>query len=485
MSESHSSCDAPAFPRFAFLPTELRCRVWHYFLEAVAEPRVLDFQFRLAKLDDDCRWKVLPGRYLAARVRSVNATLRTNHECRQLALKAFPDTLAIKGETVNGLVRFDKTRDVVAARITEISSDLCGNCTPTVMQKFGPFLVRNARYIVPGFSDYVERLAVDHADFYFDGEGYIWSMEGDGTRRALLWNFIGAFRNLKTLYRLLDHKTEPLRNIHWCGSVDAVNAYETAGAARVAYGRTRQVSITTLWPDPDGNLDFARARVKPPMMPLTRMLEMYDEYKGVEDDFWDMFAGVELYPMVQFDGKSSQRVLERLRNAPCCEDLPDQEAPGIDDPSCVATVDCDDPEGCLGHSVDGNLGDTREDGALESARDWRALNPYIRDSGYGCHSEDFTWYPFWAKNSLSHRDPFDFRIGNLRFTGDRPLRDSPPADLTVYTEALANLWDDFEPTEAVEQWLEGVCQEDDIGAGEQEIIADLEECRLEVETAKA
>ncbi|KAL8358977.1 hypothetical protein RB598_007705 [Gaeumannomyces tritici] len=199
MSESHSSCDAPAF-----LPTDLRCRVLHYFLATVVEPRVLDFQFRLQLADlEDCRWKVLPGRYLAARVRSANATLATNHECRQLALKAFPDTLTIKGETVNGLVRFDRTRDVVAARILAISSHLWTSCTPEDMRRFGPFLVRNAEYIIPGFSDHVERLAVDHIDL--DRAGYIWSMDGDNDRKGLIWNFIGTFRNMKTVYCLLDY----------------------------------------------------------------------------------------------------------------------------------------------------------------------------------------------------------------------------------------------------------------------------------------
>ncbi|KAL8369640.1 hypothetical protein RB595_000127 [Gaeumannomyces hyphopodioides] len=485
MSESDSGCGASAFPQFALLPAELRCRVWHYFLATVAEPRVLDFQFRLANFDD-CRWKVLPGRYLAARVRSANAALATNHECRQLALKAFPDTLAIKGETVSGLVRLDKTKDVVAARITAINTHLGSNsCTRRAMREFGPFLVRRAKYIVPGCSDHVELFAVDQVDFGFDREGLIWSMDGDDSRTGYLWGFIGTFRNLKTLYRLLDHRVEALRDIHWCGSVDAVNTYETAGPARVAYGRTRQVSITAVWPDPDGHPDFARARVKPPMMPLTRMLKIYDEKKGVEEDFWDMFAGVELYPMVQFDGKSSQRVLKRLRDAPCCDDLPDEEAPGLSEPSCVATVDCDDPEGCLDHSVDGDLRDAQEDRALESKRDWGALNPDIREVGYGCRSEDFTWGSYLGTTRFTKRDPFDLRVGNVRYTGDRPLRDYPPGDLRVYTEGTDEMLDDFEPTEAVEQWLEGICQDEGIGTGEQDIVADLAECRLEVEAAQA
>lgn len=482
--ESNDGDDGPGtsgFPQFALLPAELRDRIWYYFCAMTgAQPRVLDFQFRPAAIEAACPWNVLPGSCLSARVRSANAALSVSRECRHFALKEFPDTLAIRGKKTSGLIRFDKAKDVVAVRIFAIFGHLDANCCPLDAEEFGPFLVRYADRVVPGFSDNVERLAVD--EVVFDDEGVIHSIDGDDSRHdVLLWNFIGTFRNLKILYRLLDHRAYALGDIHWCGSAAAVNAYTTVGSARVAYGRTREVSVTIVWPDLEGHPEFARTRVYPPMMPLTRMVEVYDEENDVEEDFWDMFAGVELWPMVRFDGKSSQRALEQLQNTAEPGQLPRGEAPGLDESSCVATVDCDDPEGCLGHSVDGDLLEPRGSAQPESRRDWKTLHrafdnlsdtdsfkhdPYDRD--------DCAWPPDWSRP-----DPFSKYYFNSCF-----IRSSPSSALGIHTDGSLIL-KDFSPTETVEKWLEGICKDGGIYENEagQEIVTGLAECRLEREAA--
>ncbi|KLU90953.1 hypothetical protein MAPG_09478 [Magnaporthiopsis poae ATCC 64411] len=469
------------FPQFALLPAELRDRIWYYFCAATgAQPRVLDFQFRPAGIEAACPWNVLPGSCLSARVRSANTALSVSRECRHFALKEFPDTLAIRGKKISGLVRFNKARDVVAVRIFQIFSHLAANCCPLDAEEFGPFLVRYADRVIPGFSDSVERLAVD--EVVFDDEGVIHSIDGDDSRHSmLLWNLIGTFRNLKTLYRLLDHRAYALGDIHWCGSAAAVNSYTTVGPARVAYGRTREASVTIVWPDLEGNSEFARTRVHPPMMPLTRMVEVYDEENGVEEDFWDMFAGVELWPMVRFDGKSSQRILEQLKNTAESGQLPYGEAPGSDEPSCVATVDCDDPEGCLGHSVDGDLLEARECVQPESRRDWKTLHRAFDNLS---DTSSFKHDPFdrddcaWPPDRL-HPDRFSKYYFNSCF-----VRSSLSSALETHTDG-SQILGDFSPTETVEQWLEGVCEaggflEDE---GRHRIAADRAECRLEREAA--
>jgi len=191
--------------------------------------------------------------------------------------------------------------------------------------------------------------------------------------------------------------------------------------------------------------------VRLPAIPLLRMAELYSEGHGVEEDLREMFAGVELWSMVQFDGISSQRVLERLRNTTCCEDLPGEEAPGLDEPSCVATLDCDDPEGCLGHSVDGDPEGEEGGQAPECRQDWKALHRAFDDLSDtsdvkydACHSEDLTW-------GLSRRpDPFDPPYGIWRM-GYRPLRAFPSGGLETYRDDTGEILGDFSLTETIER----------------------------------
>ncbi|KAL2877629.1 hypothetical protein SGCOL_007159 [Colletotrichum sp. CLE4] len=172
------------FPEFRRLPIELRHRIWQYFCPDLGpSPRVFSFQV-LPNPRQDTIWESTP---LENQIAAVDAMLRVHHESRDIALKAFPDTLAIREGRRS--IRFNKERDVVHLN--------------------GIKRVWDHNLKVPGFSEKIVNLAMDGANL-------------DANELRLLL----AFPNLKNLFDFQWHNDRRIpHRLRWCAS-DLVHNYE-------------------------------------------------------------------------------------------------------------------------------------------------------------------------------------------------------------------------------------------------------------------
>ncbi|KAF6798215.1 hypothetical protein CMUS01_15727 [Colletotrichum musicola] len=173
------------FPHFKKLPIEMRHRIWQYFCpDLQPSPRVFSFQM----MPSPKQSVISESATLENQIAHVNAMLGVHRESRELALKVFPDALAIRQG--RGTVRFNKQRDVVLIN---------GHHRPWEYNAF-----------VPGFSEHVVNLALD---LEFD--------ESPGGMRIL-----AAFPNLVNFYAFNWHNEgRASGSLRWCAS-DKTHRYE-------------------------------------------------------------------------------------------------------------------------------------------------------------------------------------------------------------------------------------------------------------------
>jgi hypothetical protein len=261
-SDAASWSDNYFFPQFKRLPLELRTRIWEFFCpDLAANGRVYWFQLQepiYRRKDRSWEFVVQEGPLLEQQTRSSRAMLAVSHESRQLALKAFPDTLLFGG---HGVLRFNAQKDIVILRST--------NMVPADVETMHP---------LPGFSEHIRHLAVEPAalaDF----------------RGRRLFALFGAFENLKTAYYVTsaaDHKPQHLR---WCTS-DLAKRYIVATFEEQP-GLGEDAHHLFCWPDLERCGALAAENI--PLDGLTDDLsENFIEIKGTS------FNGAPIWPLVEF-----------------------------------------------------------------------------------------------------------------------------------------------------------------------------------------
>lgn len=266
-SGSESWPDNHFFPQFKRLPFELRHRIWEFFCpELSAKACVYWFllQWGYRKNGVARNLAILEGPFLEQQTRPARAMLGLHQESRQLALKAFPDTLSFGS---NGIVRFNAKRDVVLLGSTE-AAVLDFDTLP-------PF---------PNFSEHIRHLAVEPA-----------TLSGLGDRASTI---LGAFQNLQTVHYLTsptDHKPQHLR---WCTS-DSVKRYAvTTFEEQPGLGEDGQHLYC--WPDLENHRTFAETKI-----PLDKLAE---DLCGDDIHIRETtFNGEAIWPMIQFLWDSDQR----------------------------------------------------------------------------------------------------------------------------------------------------------------------------------
>ncbi|TLS21174.1 uncharacterized protein PpBr36_10552 [Pyricularia pennisetigena] len=297
-------------PQFRLLPTEVRCLVWrHFVLLVTAKPRLLDFDIRRSDPEGDDRhpeavtdrWVVVPGAYLSQRTRHLSNALRVNRESRFAGLGVVPDTLAIE----HGVVRFDKTHDVVAISSHEVRELWHHDHFDA---RRAPFHERLAHFIIPGFSDNIHHLALKGISI---GEkGRVYSLD-EGLSGAQIWPLAATFRNLETLYELNEHYLHSPKNKTWCVAPGRVHSDEALEEPPMeTHGRPWL--NRTIWPDVARHHAWAKSHVYPPLRDLGQIAADFHR-DGTEPGFVSWFQGVEIWPMLEFLGPEGQHCLAHLR----------------------------------------------------------------------------------------------------------------------------------------------------------------------------
>lgn len=201
----------PLFPRFMYLPAELRRRVWEFFCpEVLRVPRILEFVWDMSVKDQP----VLEGASTSNATETVRALAAVDRETREIALRAFPDVLKLSDR--RGDVRFNPVRDVV------------------MLDNIRHFDRDNIFHLAPGFSDKLENLAVD-LDTLRD-------MSKD-MRESLST----AFPKLYNVYFLLECPEFELTTV-WA-SLNKTNRYTLRTVDDTA-GLMRQEERQFMWPSP-------------------------------------------------------------------------------------------------------------------------------------------------------------------------------------------------------------------------------------------
>ncbi|KAG6125023.1 hypothetical protein E4U38_007983 [Claviceps purpurea] len=113
---SNESATRGAFSRFMQLPPELRRHIWYFYCpDLSAKARALEFTLKESDApttpSDHFSLKTDPT--LASQTRSLRAMLSTHRESRSIAVRIFPDELALDMDSTRAIVRFRKESDVV------------------------------------------------------------------------------------------------------------------------------------------------------------------------------------------------------------------------------------------------------------------------------------------------------------------------------------------------------------------------------------
>lgn len=264
-----------SFPQFIRLPIELRRQIWEAFCPDLVKPaRLYHFMVsRSRKSDQKVIWE---HPHLDQQIEPTRTLLAVHQESRNVALTAFPDTLAIqKGKKI---VHFNKDTDVV----------LLDEYDP------GHALLTFARDLaIPGFSENIKHVAIDFNNLNgclrhgFDEEPLSWA-------------------NLETAYFVLDNNECPSRHLWWCPSRSANQYFSTV----VEEGITipTRLDVMYCWPNLKDSHEFAVAEV-PRANLLSSATKLSAEF-GLRvsstrmEDFSEK-RGVQLWPMIRFMGDRS------------------------------------------------------------------------------------------------------------------------------------------------------------------------------------
>ncbi|KAL2022177.1 hypothetical protein VTK56DRAFT_6006 [Thermocarpiscus australiensis] len=246
-----------SFPQFKLLPAELRALIWEFFCpDLTVKSRVFSFSVPLLTRG---QWDIefMQGPHIEQQTRAVRAMLAVHHESRQLALKAFPDTLSFGRN--GAIVRFNANLDIIYLHT-----------------------VRAAVPKIPGFSEHIRHLAMDAG-----GLSRIRDLPVGSA-------FFEPFENLKTVYYVLtaaDHY-DPSQ-LRWCTSNLARQYRVTTFEEEPGLGEDSQHLYC--WPDIENHpgLDVKE-------MPVHQWIfEWFEGAHGVNIKE-ALPPGVELRPMVEF-----------------------------------------------------------------------------------------------------------------------------------------------------------------------------------------
>ncbi|KAK1983671.1 hypothetical protein LZ30DRAFT_587883 [Colletotrichum cereale] len=316
------------FPEFRRLPIELRHRVWQFFCPDLALfPRVLSFQIVCSPKQDSI-WE---SATLENQIAAASAMLAVHHESRELALKAFPDTLAIReGRRV---VRFHKQRDVVHLN--------------------GQKKTWRHNMNVPGFSENVVNLAMDtNLD--------PWEM------RLLL-----EFRNLKNVFDFTWYNERRIpHRLRWCAS-ERIHRYEIEQLQRNVH-TGEDLHFIYCWPDVEKHRDFAQQKAGMTERFETAMVEVEDIREErpdfMEDEDVARLGEIDYWQMTCFGWDAADRFEAFLAQHGVADgDMPASD--GSDDDGEDGSDESDDSsdqneyesDGIDDATIDGESGDEDED----------------------------------------------------------------------------------------------------------------------------
>ncbi|KAK3306096.1 uncharacterized protein B0T15DRAFT_534319 [Chaetomium strumarium] len=286
--ESDAYQEAYYFPQFTRLPIELRYRIWELFCpDLTAKGRVYSFPIdspRNYRSNAPLDLGVMAREMLKQQTEPARVTLAVHRESRQLALKAFPDTLSFDRESCDekGLVRFDSKRDIVHVdNVDELVDD-----DEQHLYFNKPF---------SGFGEHIRNLAINMNTM---------CALGNSKYSALLTRF---FPNVETVfYVTIPHDHEP-EHLRWCFSPVA-NSYYFKFWEDGPIG-LRPVEQAYYWPDIENHRDLVDAQV--PMGDMAKDLDT----EGLDMAIMSLEEeGARIYPLVDILCHTEKPGIERWRS---------------------------------------------------------------------------------------------------------------------------------------------------------------------------
>ncbi|KAG6292155.1 hypothetical protein E4U45_007010 [Claviceps purpurea] len=270
-SRNGDSATRCAFPQFMQLPPELRHHIWKlYCPDLSGNPRVLEFSLMRneAILDRLNQHSLAIDPTVISQTKSLRTVLSTHRESRSIAVRIFPDELALDMRSRHAVVRFRKESDVVF--LMELISDV--------------------NYIPPNFATEVQNLAVGAVQDFSEENIYY-----NEKLLQIVPAVKGMFPNLKKLYGLWPVAVWSAENLgNWCVT-EYVHKYMLESDHRET-GMREDTKALYCWPDLDAHPDFARSKV-PKLCSLEEMEE----------------AGLEIWSMVMFQWESCFRAYDKIR----------------------------------------------------------------------------------------------------------------------------------------------------------------------------
>ena len=278
------------FHGFMQLPLELRYRIWEIFCpDLVAKGRYIQFDLQPCNPQQPFRglpkqrsYSVREWVTLSDQTQPLRRVMAAHRESRNMAMKAFPETLSIDSGSGDALVHFHRHKDVVYFNdIRRYTSD--------------------AEHYLPGFSDKVLNVAITKWKFTVDAlvEKYVQTAMRD-------------LPNLKRIFFLRHDRSCKPRDLRWCVS-SYVHQYMTETFEQQP-GLGESTRAIACWPNVDDHPDFAKHQI--PRVHLEGRPTAIDEL--VEE------RGIEVWPMVLFEFEQAMaryQWLQETKHIPNAEDL--------------------------------------------------------------------------------------------------------------------------------------------------------------------
>ncbi|KAG6056026.1 hypothetical protein E4U17_002561 [Claviceps sp. LM77 group G4] len=327
-----------AFPQFMQLPPELRCHIWQLHCpDLSAKARVLQFKFALETRRE---FRVIPDKTMIDQTESLRTVLATHSESRNLALRQYPDELAVIAGVADGIVRFRKEADVISLRDWE----------------------SRGKYFMPDFSDKIENLALE--PFRVP-----WTTTDFGEAPLLLKR---TFPNLK---RLFEHRAFlfficSFKN--WCFT-NFAHSYVVERHKRESGKGSDDTKSMFCWPDLDGFADLDRSLHSRSECPTPEKMKE---------------VGLEIWPIVEFGSQEQINTYERMRGYDF-EDVRRNQSPMVQKSNPFAHSDLSKwlplPGGTNndGHAIEGTNNDGHAiEGANNDIHDFHAIEPGLQEDDY-------------------------------------------------------------------------------------------------------
>ncbi|KAL1838378.1 hypothetical protein VTJ49DRAFT_2719 [Mycothermus thermophilus] len=316
------------FPQFMKLPIELRFRIWEFFCpELTGNGRVLCFKY---DKNNRSTW-IEDSLFLDQVTVRARAVLSVHRESRQLAIKAFPDTLTF-GDDGRSAVRFNASKDI-------ISLESLYRTSPHSARGVMRSIFHGTGFpSCPGFTEHVRLVCVELNDLGPDAE-----------------ETFKHFPNLQTIYVDVFPTFDKPELLRWCTS-DRIKRYSFNHFWEDEVGNGCFAPKLYCCPDLVNHKDFAETQI-----PLEAFLNASQDVMA--EDLHDVKFGGSVWPLVQFDGWEVE-FLERVKIWDGKEDLGKyvvMELDPFDDPGEYESEGIDDSE-----IPDDDSDDSEDDPYLDS-----------------------------------------------------------------------------------------------------------------------